>query len=82
MVTAVITSKNIPSAQKYDSSRFPFFMFELSLFSFSSWNDTYTIMVGCPSCTSYPSIHRFMALTLKITHGVLSRPCRFQKKNL
>ena len=42
-------------------------MFELS---FLIWNDTCNIMVGCPSCTC-PSMHRFMALTLKIT---VSRP--------
>ena len=35
---------------------FSLFMFELSLFS---WDDTYKIMINCPSCT-YPSIHRFM----------------------
>ena len=34
---------------------FSLFMCELSLLI---WNDTYKIMVGCPSCT-YPSIHFF-----------------------
>ena len=41
------------------------FFFSLSLF-------TCKIMVGCRSCT-YPSIHLFMALSLKITVGC--RPC-------
>ena len=39
----------------------------LSLF----WNDTYRIMVGCRSCT-FPKIHLFMALNLKIPVGCRS----------
>ena len=48
-----------------DSYRFSPFSCLNSLFlSLLIWNDTYKIMIGCPSYT-YPSIHLFMALTLK-----------------